>query len=62
VKRKHGDSGDVRLKGVQQQFKVQTMMHPHCMQEIVIRLRGPLQSSHNPVNGLRGQPSNYVHI
>ena len=30
--------------------------------EIVIRLKGPPQSSHNPVNGLSGQPSNYVHI
>ena len=30
--------------------------------ETVIRLKGPPQSSHNPVNGLRGQPSNCVHI
>ena len=28
---------------------------------IVIRLRGPLLSFHNPVNGLRRQPLNYVH-
>ena len=36
---------------------------PTSHANVVIRLKGPPQSSHNPVNGLlSGQPSNYVHI
>ena len=40
---------------------VNDMIHPHCMQSVVIRLKGPRLSRPNPVNGLSCQPLNYVH-
>ena len=40
---------------------VNDMIHPHCMQSVVIRLKGPRLSRPNHVNGLSCQPLNYVH-
>ena len=39
---------------------VNEMMHPQLMQFPLVRLNG-LSSSHNPLDGLRVQPLNYVH-
>ena len=61
AKREHGDSDWIRDKIWRKQQTVQTMMHPQCHAESPHQAHWP-KCQINPMDSLRSQPSNYVHM